>query len=121
MSEGGFDRSKYQTNLGTIHNIKIQPETLGLTINAVANDAPAGAVDRETTAWATGSRKRNGVTARKVGIAWTGTPPTGYQVNEILYIPVLQSSVFNQYLVGLTGTYLSTACEVVGRIEEQVR
>lgn len=121
MSEGGFQRSKYLTNLGTIHAIKVQPETLQLIIDGQINAPPAGDIDRETTAWATGSRKRNGVTARKIGITWVTAPPTGYQVNEIIYIPVMTPTSFNQYLVGQTGSYLGADVEVVGRIEEQIR
>ena len=46
MSAGDFQRSKYQSREGNIYRIRIQPETLGLTLGGTANSEPTGAIDQ---------------------------------------------------------------------------
>lgn len=120
MSAGTFTTSKYEDANGRIYSIRVQPETLGLTLNSVVNDAPAGNVDQPVFARARGSRRAYGVTARKVTIRFTGTPPTGYSGDDVS-VPVLQQSVFNGYSVGQTGTYLAAPCEFLSKTGEQIR
>ena len=120
MSAGNFITSKYEDNNGRVYDIRVQPETLVLTLNSVANDAPAAAVDQAVAARARGSRRAYGVTARRVTIRFTGTPPTDYSGDDVS-VPVLQQSVFNGYSKGQTGTYLGAACVFVSKIGEQIR
>lgn len=123
MSAGPFDRSKYEAdagNGGTIHAIRIQPETALLTIGGLSNDPPAGAQNSPFAARARKGNQEYGMGARSVTIAWTGDPPTGYS-DETLTIPVLTPAAFAAYIPGATGTYLSTNCEVVSRKPENVR
>lgn len=117
MSAGNFIRSRYESDAGNIHPIRIQPETADATIGSV-NAAPAGAVDVPISARVSGGSRQIGLTARKVRLAFTGTPPTGYAANSVVTIPILTPARFNSVAVGTTGTYLGTAVEVVGKTSE---
>ncbi len=50
MSAGDFQKSKYESREGNVYRIRIQPETLGLTLGATANTEPMGAINQEVTA-----------------------------------------------------------------------
>lgn len=124
MSAGSFVLSKYQTNSQTVHPIKIQPETAELVIDGVTNSPPA--LDYGPGAqWVrvSGGTKQLGIHPRKIGIRFTGTPPTGYAEGQTYYVPVLTEAAFNDYTIttGLTGTYLGVACVVVGNSPERKR
>lgn len=121
MSAGEFIRAKYQANNGDIYECRVQPETLLLTLNAISNDEPAGDINMSTTARTRGSRRRFGVTARKVTLAWTGSPPSGYKDDELISVPVMTSATFDSYDKGQTGTYLGAAVEFVSKTNEQLR
>jgi hypothetical protein len=121
MSSGAFQSAKYQANNGDIYECRVQPETLALTLNAVANDEPSGDINMSTTARTRGSRRRFGVTARTVTLRWTGSPPTGYKDDELIYVPVMQSSTFDAYDRGQTGTYLGAGVQFVSKTNEQLR
>jgi len=118
MSSGNFVRSKYESNSGEIYPIRVQPETLALTIAATANAAPAGAVTAEVSARANGSRRTLGMNARTVTVAFTATPPDGYATNTTLTVPVMQPALWDNATRGATGTYLGVAVEVVGKSPE---
>jgi hypothetical protein len=127
MSSGPFVRSKYAINPANTPNltedvicpIRVQPETLSLTLNSVTNDAPTGDVNLEVSVRARKNRQQYGMGARNVVIAWTTAPPTGY-ADENLTVPVLQRTVFDQYSVGQEGTYLGTACILVSKTTENL-
>lgn len=121
MSEGTFVYTNYERNDGAIQRIRVQPETLGLTIDAVANAAPAGPRDTAGTVRVGSSRRSFGVTARRVAVRWTGAVPDGYDPNGIIYLPILTPGLFNDIILGATGTYLGNSIEVVGTTPEQVR
>lgn len=118
MSAGAFLRSRYESNSGGIYNIRVQPETLEFTANSVANDPPAGAVDQEISARASGSKRTLGMNARTVTFVFSGTPPGTYKADSPITIPVLTATAWDSYLRGSTGTYLSTAIVVVGKSAE---
>lgn len=123
MSAGPFDRSRYEAdagNGGTIHPIRIQPETAGLTIGGIANDPPTGVANSPFAARARKGKREYGLGARVVTIAWDTTPPAGYSM-ETLTIPVLTPAAFAAYIPDSTGTYLGTACKVVSRGPENLR
>lgn len=118
MSAGNFVRSRYQSNSGEVYPIRVQPETLALTIDATANAAPAGAITAEVSARANGSRRTLGMNARTVSITFTATPPEGYATNSTLTVPVLTSALWDDISRGDTGTYLGVAVEVIGKSPE---
>lgn len=117
MSAGDFVRSRYESNVGNIHPIRVQPETIAANVGA-ANAAPTAAVDIPISAKVSGGKRELGLIARKVRLAFTATPPTGYAEDSIVTIPILTPAVFNQIAVGTTGTYLGAAVEVVGTSPE---
>lgn len=123
MSAGNFVRSRYETsseNGGGIHPIRVQPETLALTIDGTANAATTSDIDRQTTARANKSSTAYGVGARAVVLEFTGAAPDGYSGDPVR-VPVLTPDAFLAYQVGQTGTYLGAAVEVISRIAENVR
>ena len=126
MSGGDYIRSLYELNGGSIAPIRIQPETLTLTLNSVANAAPAGtATAGFPSAKVSGTRRSFGINTRKVRVKFTGTLPPGYSGGkDTISLPVLQPSVFNGYAKGQTGTYTleGTAYDVefVGKSTETV-
>lgn len=121
MSSGVFEIRKYQsTKTGQIHPIRVQPETLStLTLNSVANAEPAGALDSPISAQVSQGRRSLGLNARTVTIAWTAAPPTGYKAGGTITLPWLSETGFAAFAKGQTGTYLSTACRIVGTGEEK--
>lgn len=106
MSAGQFQNTIYNTNSGVAYAITVQPETLTLTLNAVANAAGSGTplVDTPSVS-VSGSRRRNGINSRLVRFRFTGTLPPGYAMNGTLTLPVLTPAAFNAYSKGQTGTY----------------
>lgn len=116
MSAGGFSTTRYQSDEGGIYAIRVQPETLDLTINGDTNDAPTGAIDQEGLARVSGGRRRIGLKARSVRIEFVGTPPTGYDEGQSISLPVLTQAFYNSIpRAGGTGTYLGAAIRVVGK------
>ena len=120
MSAGNFISTIYSDAEGRFYRIRLQPETLALTIATVPNAAGAGPVDQPVSARARGSRRSIGVTARKVALRFTSTLPTGYSGDPV-EVPVLTPAAFAAYLPGLTGTYLGSDVEVISRTNEQLR
>lgn len=123
MSAGATVLSKYQdTKLSTnIRPIRIQPETLALEINSVANAAPTGAQNAYPSAQVSSGKRSIGVNARTVTIKFSGTPPTGYKADSPITLPWLTATTFGAIDVGQTGTYLETAIVVLGTSAEKVR
>lgn len=120
MSAGEFQTSIYETNAGNFASIRVQPETLSLTIDATTNAAGAGPVNQQASAIANGSRRGIGVNARRVRLEWTGAPPAGYDAGGTLTVPILTPSLFNAITKGDEGTYLSAGVRVVGVTPEYV-
>lgn len=119
MSAGNFTRSRYESNSGRIYPIRVQPETISLTLNSVANAAPTGAATEEVSAQVGKGRRTLGMNARTVTLQFTGTPPDGYKENGITRVPILTESVFDGIVRGQTGTYNGATVEVVGTSPEK--
>jgi|SRR3972149_183757 len=124
MSSGAFVVSKYSSNtLGTIHPIRIQPETLALTLGGTANAAATGTAVLPS-AQVSKSRRAIGINARTVTIKFVaGTVPTGYKADSPITVPWLQNnSAFLTAVPGETAVeYLETAAVLVGTNAEKVR
>jgi hypothetical protein len=122
MSAGAFSISKYAADSGTIHPIRIQPETAAALVGATANAAPAGAVTAgAVTARVTGGNRAYGVKARSISFKFTAAPPSGYLTNQIYRVPVLVKATYDAATVGGTGTYLGVATVIVGKNPERQR
>lgn len=127
MSSGGFTISVYESSTGLFFPITIQPETLTLTLNSVANAAPANTPGVGLpSAVVSKGRRSFGVNARLVRVR---TPNTGGDPNYvplgIIALPVLQAATFAAYGKGQTGTYEingnAIAVQFVGKTPETVR
>lgn len=122
MSAGAFERSRYEADNGDIHAIRVQPETLAATFGGTANAAPADPVDQQTSARVGGGNRKYGVKARAVSVTWTGAPPSGYEPDELLRIPILTPDLYDSITPNSTvGTYLGANIIVVGKLPERVR
>ena len=127
MSAGSFIRNAiYQDDFGSFYPIRVQPETVGLTINSVANAQAAGPLPPNLPSVSVSKgRQSNGVNARLVRITFTNTIPPGYLPTGTISLPVLTSAAFAAYSPGQTGTYSieGTAydVEVVGRTPETIK
>lgn len=122
MSAGAFERSKYEADNGDIFAIRVQPETLAATFGGTANAAPTGAVDQQVSARVGGGNREIGIKARAVTVAWDGAPPTGYEPNQLLRVPILTKDLYDAITSNSTsGSYLGAAVTVVGKLGERVR
>jgi hypothetical protein len=122
MSAGAFADSFYESNeLGTVHPIRIQPETLALTLGGQANDAPDGASAIGPSAQVSRGKRAIGINARSVSIKLTAAL-TGYKAGSVITLPWLDPATFADITPKVTtGTYLATACIVSGKSPETVR
>lgn len=120
MSAGAFQVSKYETDAGAIHPIRVQPETLAAAIGATTNAAPTEAVDGEGSASVSGGRRSNGINARLVRLKFGATPPTGYLPNGVTTIPALTPEFYDAATRGAEATYLGSPATVSGRSPETV-
>jgi len=121
MSAGAFESSFYTSDDGTVHPIRIQPETRALTIAGQANSAPAGPADENAAmVRVSGGKRTLGLTPRKIRIRFTGDPPAGYKEGSTLSVVVLIPGHWQTYRKPLykTGTYLGAAIEVIGSSPE---
>lgn len=119
MSAGPFLVSKYTANSGTIHPIKVQPETAAATFATIANAPPtasttAGAFRARTG----GSPKAYGLKARYAVIRFTATPPAGYSASASYRIPILTKTVWDGITDGQVAQYLSVAAVVTTKGDE---
>lgn len=107
MSAGAFTTSRYEANAGTIHNIRVQPETLTATFDGTTNAAPAGAVDSAFWAKCSKGNTEYGLRPRSIVIAWdAGAAPTGYLETDTIPIPVMTPAVFAGASIGDAISYL---------------
>lgn len=116
MSAGAFQNSFYTSDSGDVYNIRLQPETLAFS----AQGTPATAATAEPSAIANGARRRIGVNARSVRLEWTGTPPTGYDANSVVRVPIVTLAAYTAISKGDTVTYLGAPARVLGKTPEYI-
>lgn len=121
MSSGAFADSKYETNEGNIHLIRIQSETASAVLAGATNTAPADPIDTETRALARGGKRRVGVIARTVTLKPVGDSPDGYLPGGRLVVPVLDPVVWAGAKPGRTAMYLGKPYLIAGRSPERIR
>ena len=121
MSAGAFETGRYSCEATAgIHAVRVQPETKALVIGAATNAYPAGAVDAQPSAQVGRGKRSIGINARTVSIKLTATL-AGYKAGSVITLPWFVPATFTSLVKGQTGTYLATACELVGKSPEQVR
>lgn len=121
MSSGAFSASRYETNSGAVLKCRVQPETLEFTIGGVTNSATAAAIDTPGSAKMGGGRRQFGVTARAVYINFDDGAPANYKDGVTYAVPCLREAIYDAAETATTGTYLGTACRIVGRRAESIK
>lgn len=121
MSAGAFQYSRYVDDDGNDWRIRVQPETLALTIAGTANAGGTGTGATNGTVRTSQSRRGFGVKPRTVSFKFTGTIPTGYKGDPISNIPLLQEAIYNAATPLATGTYLGSPIEILSRSPESKR
>lgn len=123
MSNGRFITAGYTSNKGTVHKIRIQPETAALVVNGVTNTIPAqpsgGYVQPQ--AKVSGGKGQIGLTARRVGIRFPLSPTGGYAPLSVIYLPWLSPSTFPDVAEGDEATYNGNDCTFIGTSAERSR
>jgi hypothetical protein len=124
MSAGVFQTVLYSSNVtGTIHPIRVQPETLSLSLGGTANAAATGTAILPSAQVSKGKRSI-GINARTVTVKFaTGNEPDGYKPNSPITVPWLQNNAaFINAVPNVTVvTYLSETAILVGKSPEFVR
>lgn len=124
MSDGAFETAKYKTNKDLVVPIRIQPETLTLTLAGTANTAASGEFTLGApSAQSGGSKRRIGINARTVTVALTadGTGVNaGMKIGSKIRLPVFAEATWDAYTKGSTGTYKGIACKYAGHSDENV-
>lgn len=108
MSSGSFLVSKYQCTKvdGAIVNIRVQPETLTLTLDGTENDPPPGAIEAGyPSAQVSKGARSLGINARMAYVVFTGSPPAGYKAGSAIGLPILTTALWAKVGKGVTGTY----------------
>lgn len=118
MSSGAFQLSRYVRNNDDVHPIRIQPETLTLTIGGTANAATTGALTSDISAAISKGNRGTGLKPRTITIRFT-TAPTGYKQDAPITLPALQEAIWDLAAKGATGTYQGTAIVVVYKSPER--
>lgn len=121
MSSGTFSKTKYESDSGTIHPIRVQPETVGITVGGGTNAAPAGALDSPISAKVSAGNRAFGLKARSITIAFLDTAPTGYKVGSYIRLPILTPTRYSGVAAGQTFSYLGQTATVIGKNPERVR
>lgn len=120
MSQGKFELSKYEADNDEIHPIRIQEETLGVTIGGQANTAPTTATTSSISARVSGGNRRLGLKARSVSFAFKTDAPTGYKVDSPIRLPILKKVTYAAISKGQTFTYQGKTATVIGKQNERV-
>ncbi len=111
MSAGGYTTVGYVAtyNNENIHPITVQPETLTLSLtfgNATVTNTGTDIdeVNNPISAVVSRGRRSRGLNARKITVQFTATPPTNYQANGIVTVPIVNPalSAAPRGLMGLT-------------------
>lgn len=122
MSSGIFSDSFYSSNeLGSVHPIRVQPETIALVLGGQANTAPAGTGAVGPSAQVSRGKRSIGINARTVSVRLTAAL-ANYKAGSVISLPWLDNSTFAALTPKVTtGTYLATACILVGKTPETVK
>lgn len=123
MSSGAFTDTFYETsaeNGGFVLRCRLQPETLAAEFASTANAGADGPATAPGSATISQGRRSAGVNMRYVTVSWNTSPPSGYS-GLTARIPVPDPTVFAEWTLGATGTYLSTAATIVGRTGETIK
>ena len=109
-----LDDSKYESNSGTIHSIRLTPAIL-----AIAGTPPTGDVDSDIKAKVTKGNREFGIRPRRVtGSTKIGTAPNDFRT--YVSVPVLTPAAFATpaFALNATFTYNSLTYTIISRENE---
>lgn len=121
MSAGAFKRAFYETNVGNIAPIRVQPETIAATVGGLNASATGPKTPGFPGVSVSRSRRSRGIHPRLATVTFTGTPPTGYLAGQSYAIPILTPARWANIGEGDTGTYLGQPIEVVSVTDEAIK
>lgn len=118
---GAFTKAFYTSDAALVHTIRVQPESLTLTMSGTSNTGPVGPASANAPrVRVSGGKRKLGIVARKAYIQFTGTPPTGYKAGSTIAIPILSPTFYATMkaaaIAGTAGTYTavgSTASPII--------
>lgn len=120
MSNGPFEFTIYEKNDGVLVGIRLQPETLTLTLDGVANTAPTGvAADGYPSAQTSQSRRAIGINARRVTCVYTSAA-TGDLPGLRITLPWLVVATFNALPRNALGTYNGEPVRLANTLGEEI-
>lgn len=126
MSAGAFTTAVYAASYGggdtNFHPIKVQPETLEASVDAVVNISTTETVTSPISASVSRGRRSIGLLARLVYLQLTGDPPTGYAAGARTKIPALTAAFYSAAIAPAAEiSYLGTTWKKVGSSPEVTR
>jgi hypothetical protein len=93
---GSFVFANYETDLGDIRPIKVQPETIAGAWNPEATGNAVGSLVRVG-----GGKRRIGIKARSVTLKINvGAPVGGYQPTRTIRLPMLDKTAYEALAIG---------------------
>ena len=128
MSAGKFTNAVYvgaTPPKTTRYGVRVQPETLLLTIGGEPNSGSADAANQQAKAHVSGNHRTGGVSCSKVRFRWepqtVAGAPDNYDPLETLTLPTLNANIRAAAAVkGATGSYLNKNIVVVGTTPEYI-
>lgn len=123
MSSGPFIKSFYSSNkTGLVHPIRIQPETLALSVGGTANTAAAGPSTSPLSAQVSQGKRSLGLNARTVTFKILSAGTSGLQVGGTISLPWLAGAAgFDSFAAGDAIEYQGATGEVVGTSSETAK
>lgn len=106
MSAGPFTTARYRADDGTtIAPVRVQPETMTLTVNGTANSSIPDAATTKYFARTGGGCREIGMRTRRVNFK-LDTAPTPYKQDAVLSLPWFDDTTFGAIAADLPGTYV---------------
>lgn len=121
MSAGTFVREIYESNSGSFHAIRVQPETTLLTDGTTVNDGGAGPIDSPLRAKVSRTSREYGLRPRNITFEFDdGEAPVGYENRAQIRLAVLTPAAYQAYTAApnISLTYLGGTGIVVGQQDE---
>lgn len=122
MSSGPFALARYQNNNGDVLRMRVQPETIALTLGTATNGIASGAITPGfPSAILSRSRRSIGVHARRVTVRVTAAGTSGLSVGSVITLPWFVRATFDSLPQDATGTYNGASVVLIGSLGEKTR
>ena len=120
MSNGPFLLTFYETDLGNVVTIRVQPETVALQIGTTANAPVSGpATAGFPSAQTSQSRRAIGINARRIRCVYTAAA-SGDLPGLSIVLPWLNPATYATISEGEAGTYNGEPVQFRRRLGEEI-